>query len=166
LPGASEYCRLLVRAYTTHPHYDDVLSPLNELALLIRNGGWHPAFDVPLAIQLLVGEDGQLGLYRRAPAMAVAWKSTTEVISAAPEALRTSFFALASSVCRWGADTSCAECHWRYVCGGLDGASLLGDGAPLAMSTMCEHRRLFLEHFARLRVPDIVVTPPEHRESP
>ena len=72
----------------------------------------------------------ELGCTAIAPRWQWAWKSDYRGrIHTRAEALRTSFFALASSVCRWGADTSCAECHWRYVCGGLDGASLLGDGA-------------------------------------
>jgi hypothetical protein len=158
LPGANEYCQLLVRTYREHPHYDDLFSPLCELAMLIRAGGWHAEWDVPAAIQVLVSSSGLVGHYRQVPALAVQWTTVAELADGTPEPLRSRFLDSVREACRWDRRVYCRECRWRYICGGLDVPGASAD-ALLPMDTLCAYRRLFLEHFALLRAPSVVIRP-------
>lgn len=156
LPDAAEYCRLLVRTYRQYPYYDDVLFPLNELALLVRDGGWHFELDIPAMIQMLVGSNGQVVLYRQTPASGVSWTGISEVAAGQPESLREDVLERAAEAWQWQKNPYCRQCCWRYICGGLDVSVPLSEAAG-QMDPMCEYRKLFLEHFALARAPNVVL---------
>ena len=158
LPNAVEYCRFLARCYTQYPYYDDVLSPLNDLAMLIRYGGWHSQFNVPATMQILVGADGRVGLYSQTPALAIPWTNLSEVVNSPSESLCDDFLHIAAEAWQLQKNVHCRDCQWRYICGGVDTPSESGRGTMTVMDAMCEYRRLFLEHFALLRTPDVVLT--------
>lgn len=153
LPDAAQYCQLLVRSYKRYPHYDDFFFPVNELALLIGNGGRHDGFDAPSFVRVLVGGDGQIGLYRQTPALASAWSNVSEVVRCREDELRHSFWRLVSGEWPWANHSYCRECVWRRICGGLE-PPVCDDMATREVDSMCWYRKLFLEHFALARHSD------------
>ena len=153
LPDAVDYCQLLARSYKQYPYYDDVLSPLTGLSLLVRQGGWHSKLNISTGINLILDAEGRVGLYRQSPALAQTWTTISEVATTPSDILRNRFLEFAGNVWRWEKVPYCNKCSWRYICGGLD-ASVL---PAKEMDTMCGHRKLFLEHFAMLRAPDCVI---------
>jgi hypothetical protein len=156
LPEASQYCQLLVRNYKQYPYYDDVLSPLNGLALLIKEGGWQYDLNVPTAVQAVVDAEGRVGLYRQSPALALPWTSVSELAAVPLAEMRGRFLQFVADDWQWDKNPYCRGCHWRHVCGGLDafGAS---PASTAELDTICGHRKLFLEHFAVIRAADCVV---------
>jgi hypothetical protein len=156
LPDALEYCQLLTRSYKQYPYYDDVFSPLTDLALLIRNGGWDSKLNTPTAIHLLLDREGRVGLFKQSAALAQAWTTVSEVITTRLDTLRDRFLEFAGNAQQWEKIPYCRECEWRYICGGLDASSNCSPPQN-DLDTMCGHRKLFLEHFATLRAPDHVI---------
>ena len=53
--------------------------PLNELAGIVGNGGWHRESDSPLTINLLATASKGIGLFRQIPAFARNWLDWTEL---------------------------------------------------------------------------------------
>ena len=156
LPDALEYCQLLTRSYKQYPYYDDVLSPLDDLALLIKEGGWHSKLNIPVSVHLVLDAEGRIGLYKQSAALALAWTTVSEVIATSVETLRDHFLQLTGDAWRWEKIPYCCECCWRYACGGLD-PSLDHDPPDKDLDTMCGYRKLFLGHFVTLRAPDHVI---------
>jgi hypothetical protein len=153
LPDAVDYCQLLARSYKQYPYYDDVFSPLTDLSLLVKEGGWHSKMNISTGINFILDAEGRVGLYRQSPALAKTWTNVSEVATTSLDILRNRFLEFTGNVWQWEKVPYCHECGWRYICGGLD-ASALPDKD---MDTMCGHRKLFLEHFALLRAPDYVI---------
>ena len=157
LPDALDYCQLLARTYKRYPYYDDVFSPLTDLALLIREGGWHSKLNISTAVNFFLDAEGRVGLYRQSPALALAWTTVSEVAATSLDVLRNRFLEFTGKAWQWEKVPYCRECGWRYACGGLDAAAL----SRKDLDTMCGHRKLFLEHFATLRAPDCVIGAPQ-----
>lgn len=156
LPDALAYCQLLVQTYKEYPYYDDVFHPLNILALLVKECGWFSRLNIPTAINFILGENGQIGLFRQSPALSQYWASISEVLATPLDELRNQFLHFISDAWKWENVPYCRECCWRHICGGLDPASNGGLSRD-TLDTMCGYRKLFLEHFANLRAPDYVV---------
>jgi hypothetical protein len=157
LPDALDYCQLLARTYKRYPYYDDVFLPLIDLALLIREGGWHSKLNISTAVNFFLDAEGRVGLYRQSPALALAWTTVSEVAATSLDVLRNRFLEFTGKAWQWEKVPYCRECGWRYACGGLDAAAL----SRKDLDTMCGHRKLFLEHFATLRAPDCVIGAPQ-----
>jgi hypothetical protein len=153
LPGSLQYCRLLVDNYGRYPYYDDVFGPLAALASLIAGGGWHSELNIPAALNLIVGENGGVDVFRQTPARALAWTSLCNIVTTTMDVLRESFLHIVSITDEGKWAPYCRECNWRYTCGGLDEPAGI---SPLKkdIDPICDHRKVFLEHFAKLRAPD------------
>ena len=156
LPDAVKYCQLLTRSYKQYPYYDDIFSPLTDLALLVGKGGWHSKLNIPASVNFILDAEGHVSLYKQSPALALVWTTVSEVIATPLDTLRDRFLRFAGDAWQWEKVPYCRTCDWRYVCGGLD-ASANNCLASEDLDTMCGHRKLFLEHFATLRVPDHVI---------
>jgi hypothetical protein len=156
LPAAADYCQLLIRCYGKYPYYDDVLSPLTELALLVREGGWQSEWNVSTALRFSIDAQGVIGMYRQAPSLAQPWTTISEIANLSREALRQKLFAALAQAWTWERNDFCRRCRWRHVCGGLDGFSQR-ELAESELDTMCGYRKLFLEHFASIRTADCIV---------
>jgi hypothetical protein len=153
LPDAVDYCQLLARSYKQYPYYDDVFSPLTDLSLLVREGGWHSKMNISTGINFILDAEGRVGLYRQSAALSQPWTNVTELAATPADILRNRFLEFTGNVWQWEKVPYCHECGWRYICGGLDASALPAKD----MDTMCGHRKLFLEHFAMLRAPDCVI---------
>jgi hypothetical protein len=156
LPDATAYCELLAGNYTKHPHFDDTFYPLNILAMFIKEGGWNYKLNIPIAINFQIDEKGRVGIFRQAPALAEDWMGISEIASTPREELRANLLAFSTRTPRWENVPYCSECRWRYTCGGLD-SSINSEVRPEDLDTMCNYRKLFLEHFATVRLPDSVL---------
>jgi hypothetical protein len=159
LPAAVDYCRLLVLDYQKHPYFDDVLSPLSLLALLVKTGGWHPSLNISTVVQFVVNREGAIGVYRTSPALAMPWMSLSELLAKQPDVLKSSFLELVHENWAWENVPYCQKCRWKHICGGL-GAPAESGLSTRVLDTMCEHRKLFLEHFAKARSGDHVIGAP------
>jgi hypothetical protein len=148
-PDPVTYRELLAEAYADFPCYDELFSPVNELAHFIGSGGWVPRREVPSRINLIATPTGGVGLFRLIPAHArgrVGWEELGRVD---PTSLATWFLERHGRTFPWEANPFCGRCPWRYVCGGADGWDGLAESAAEALRTACEHRKAFLELFAR-----------------
>jgi hypothetical protein len=153
LPDMLEYCDLLARMYKQYPYYDDTFSPLSDLAVLVKNGGWNTKLSVPRTINMMIDEDGGATVYRQSPAMAIHWSTLDNILKTPLANLKEGFFEFINNIWQWENVPYCKECRWRYICGGLDP---LKDHNPQSkdLDAMCGHRKLFLEHFMIMRAPD------------
>jgi len=156
LPEAVAYCQFLARNYKEYPHFDDVFYPLNILALLIKQGGWSSILNLPSVLNFSLDERGQISVFRQSPTLGHRWASISEVLATSLEELRDQYLQFASVAWKWREIPYCEPCCWRHVCGGLDPKSHNGLSRD-KLDTMCGYRKLFLEHFANLRVPDYLV---------
>lgn len=157
LPDAGKYCELLVRAYKQHSNFDDDLTPLNELAALAKRGGWNRAADLPAIVKLYLDSGGAVKVYRQLPSESICWKESDDLCSASAAELRKDLQRFFRDTFSWSKNLFCGDCCWRDVCGGVDqftGASIRTQDA---LATLCNHRMLFLEHFALGRTPDVTV---------
>jgi len=157
LPDPAEYCRQLVRLYEKHPYYDDVFSPLDGLAFLAKNGGWHVGMNTAVNRRFVIQEDGQVGVYYQCPALCLPWIHIDEIASMDAHELEERFLVFAKTYLQWEKNAYCCACRWRTVCGGLDVFCDLPAIATKQLDSMCVHRMLFLEHFASRRAPSHVV---------
>ena len=112
--------------------------------------------NIPASVNFILDAEGHVSLYKQSPALALVWTTVSEVIATPLDTLRDRFLRFAGDAWQWEKVPYCRTCDWRYVCGGLD-ASANNCLASEDLDTMCGHRKLFLEHFATLRVPDHVI---------
>jgi len=157
LPSAPQYCDLLVRCYRKFPYYDDILSPLVDLALLVREGGWHFGWNVPKGLQFFINADGRISMYRQAPSLGQQWMEVGRFAEATVESLVREFREFIHDSWQWDRNEYCRLCRWRHICGGLDGFRIT-QVQESALDSMCNFRKLFLEHFARLRGADQLIS--------
>lgn len=156
LPDALEYCQLLSDCYRRFPYFDDMLFPLNDLMLLIKDGGYHSGWHLPATNFLSVNPEGGIGVFRHSPTLALPWKTVASVTTTPAEVLKRDFSQFVNNSWRWEKLPYCRDCNWRYVCGGLD--AMAADYLPSQdLDTMCAYRKLFLDHFASIRVPNFVI---------
>lgn len=159
MPEAMEYCQFLVRNYRLYPFYDDVFSPLNILALRIRDGGWNSKLGLPAELRTLIDEQGVIGLHHQCGALARQWATAADVAATPLDVLERQFRQFASNAWQWEKNPFCAGCSWRHVCGGID--AMDGESSKKDLATRCAHRKLFLEHFSELRAPAQVFGAPQ-----
>lgn len=155
LPTAQDYCKLLVRAYKKYSHYDDVFSPLSELAALAKHGGWHKELNIATVVHLTVDDCGIVSAYRQAPSLSVPWATIDEVISKSPTQVLSSLVDFITFHFSWNSNSYCLPCDWKHVCGGLDGFHP-NSLQKCELDCLCQYRKLFLQHFACLRSPEEV----------
>lgn len=154
LPDALEYCQLLARCYDQYPYYDDIFFPLNDLAMLIREGSWQSNFKIPSTINFAIDAEGRIALFRQSPALAAQWSTVLEIAD-------TPMGVLQERLVKFTRDTWCEKpaycsgCCWQNICGGLDAASRKF-ARHEDLDAMCGYRKLFLQHFGSLRAPDYV----------
>jgi hypothetical protein len=156
LPDALTYCQLLLRTYKEYPYYDDVFYPLNLLALLVKEGGYISRLNIPAAINIILDEQGWIGIFRQSPALKYPWTNISEVAAASLDELQNQFLELVSYAWQWERVPYCRKCCWRHTCGGLD-PNADNNVSRDKLDTMCGYRKLFLEHFARIRAPDCLL---------
>ena len=159
------YIKLLGSAYESHPHYDVMFGPLNDLVTRCALGSWDCAGNVPSNISLLFKGDGSIGLCRQLPYAARLWATCEAVARYADGAeLLESLTSFVRAELDWNKDDQCGGCEWRFICGGVDAAP---DGASPAHAQMGKiisgYRKLFLEAFMlyRVRTGGIPVIPTE-----
>ena len=59
LPDSGAYTNAVVEATGERfPHYDDVFSPVAELARIVGTGGWSGKWNVPRSTRLMLGPNG------------------------------------------------------------------------------------------------------------
>lgn len=156
LPNELAYCRLLTRTYERYPHCDEMFYPLNALALLVKQGGWHSRLHIPATMDLLLDEKGHIGVFRQSPALKQHWMDVSRVATTSVDNLRNHFLQFANETRNWKSIPYCRDCCWRNICGGHDLHSR-NYACCDVLHTMCGYRKLFLEHFASIRPADCVV---------
>jgi hypothetical protein len=154
LPETSDYIELLGEMLARYPHYDLVFEPLAELNSIVAEGGWNQQLGVPSRIRLTVRADGTVGVYRQVPMLAKTWKDAAAILSLDPKDLRDDLLAFCARELTPETNPTCAECHLRFMCAGMDSAGDDTDSADLeAVSELiCSTRQFFLEAFLWQRV--------------
>ncbi len=151
IPDEAAYCRLLHEVYNQFPHYDDVFHPIEELAGLLRDGGWSGGNETPTRLRVLISADG-IGVYQLIPALARHWRDWGTITDGGlvAERIWPELLQFHRRDCTWAQNPFCGTCNWRFVCGGLDARSgtRQPQTQPEGLSALCGGRKLFLRTLA------------------
>lgn len=148
-PEAASYRELLAQVYDDFPGYEELFSPVNELARLVGGGGWVAGREVPARLNLIATPAGGVGLFRLIPAFARAWVGWDDLDLVEPPRLTEFFLRRHAQAFSWEANPFCGRCSWRYICGGVDGWQDGGTAASEVLGAACDHRKVFLDIFVR-----------------
>jgi hypothetical protein len=91
-------------------------------------------------------------MFRLLPAFARSWIGRDSLAKVEGASLAASLLDHHRQTFRWESNPFCRACPWRYACGGADGWDGHSDSAPIALRLACEHRKQYLEFFAREKV--------------
>jgi hypothetical protein len=108
-----------------------------------------------VVIQVLIRADGSLAIYRQTPALCAPWMSLSALLSFKREVACESLICAAVEAWHWRKNQNCCGCCWRYICGGRD-TPAQPNARIGEWDALCAHRKLFIEHFARVRAPDCI----------
>ncbi|HKI35135.1 MAG TPA: hypothetical protein VKA46_24980 [Gemmataceae bacterium] len=148
MPDSPEYRRLLADVFHSLTYYDDVFYPVNELAELVGQGGWHGEHHVPARINLLVTPGRGVGMFRLIPAFARSWIGWEQLETHfADQSVVPAIFKQHQHSFAWDTNLFCGRCSWRFLCGGTDGWDGPSDSDSVTLRTTCEYRPDFLEVF-------------------
>lgn len=152
-PADSEsYKKLLVETCESHPHYDSQFVPLIELARNLAQGGWNSDLSVPPHMRILLAPDAGLRVFRHFPAFAQLWMSADVLLDMEPSDILPGLIRFHAREYVPDKLPGCADCDWRYVCGGADVAGGDTPGLPGQLFAVnCEYRILFLRAFSFAR---------------
>lgn len=163
IPNAERYAELLARHYQRHRNYDQSFEPISELAKLIGKGGWNNVVGLPAFPRILFTAEDKINLYRHIPSFSRPWLPVAAVSQMQEAELVESFVSSHRTQFDWERNAFCGTCDWRHVCGGMD-VPAVDVGRPEAIANVlhvhCEHRKIFLEAFARMKVSQLPIGQP------
>lgn len=133
--GAEAFLSALVGLYKAYPFYDDVFEPVNAVIARVD-----PRNNTKRQLNLILDEQGNLGVYRKLPALRVAVGTFAEVADRNKEELRSALLDAGDRI--ESAHPDCADCRWRRLCGGMD-ATPDGNGEWLFDPTCATWQFLF-----------------------